>query len=297
MRKRSYIFDDRRSDIEWTMVPTMQEGGKMKGQKHVSGTKEWSSHSENIQLGCEHGCLYCYAREMMMRYKRVKTAKDWETPIQTPTSIKKLGRTSYKKREGVIMFPTTHDITPRNIEDVVRYLRMMLESGNHVLIVSKPHLDCIKRLCSEFEGYKNQILFRFTIGSTDDKALKFWEPNAPGLIERLESLKHAFDNGFKTSVSAEPFLDNTLIDLVPKLLPFITDSLWIGKMNKLKLRVNTTGWSETELGFIVRVREAQSDEAIKAIYKRFCNEPRVRWKDACKKVLGLPLAEEAGLDI
>ena len=71
---------------------------------------------------------------------------------------------NWGKRKGRIMFPTTHDITPETLEECVTFIHKLLAPGNKILIVSKPHLECIKRICNEFSQYKEDILFRFTIG-------------------------------------------------------------------------------------------------------------------------------------
>ena len=101
-------------------------------------------------------------------------------------------------------------------------------------MVSKPHLECIKRICEELKGYKDQILFRFTIGACDDSILSYWEPNAPCYDERKQCLIYAYSAGFKTSVSVEPMLDSANIDtLISDLSPYVTDAIWIGTMNHL----------------------------------------------------------------
>ena len=136
------------------------------------------------------------------------------------------------------MFPTTHDISPENLEVNLEGIAHVLNRGHDILIVSKPHLECIKAICDKFIAFKDKILFRFTIGSASDKVLKFWEPNAPDFCERLASLKHAFECGFETSVSCEPMLDERIEDVVTKVEPYVTDAIWIGKMNNCTARVN-----------------------------------------------------------
>ena len=74
-------------------------------------------------------------------------------------------------------------------------LRKLLAAGNEVLIVTKPHLECVERLCRELAAYKEKIVFRFTIGAMDDELLAFWEPGAPAFAERLAALKHAHAAG------------------------------------------------------------------------------------------------------
>lgn len=87
------------------------------------------------------------------------------------------------------MFPSTHDITPKHLDLAIDFLKRLLGNGNKVLIVSKPSFECIKWICDSFVDYKDHILFRFTIGSTDNKTLKFWEPNAPDYSERKKALE------------------------------------------------------------------------------------------------------------
>lgn len=77
-------------------------------------------------------------------------------------------------------------------------------AGNEILFVSKPHLEYILAIYYEFEDYKNNILFRFTIGSVNDETLHFWEPGAASFDERIASLKFAYDTGYQTSISCSP---------------------------------------------------------------------------------------------
>jgi DNA repair photolyase len=192
-----------------------------------------------------------------------------------------------------IMFPSTHDLFPEHLDVVTGALRSWLESENQVLIVTKPHYDVVKHLCRELRDLRAQIVFRFTIGSMNNDVLSFWEPGAPTYDERYESLCMARGNGFATSVSCEPYLDNKIYDLVEAVSLFVTDSVWIGKMNRVGRRVNTEGWSNKDRSFLHRVFDAQSTEFIKDLYERLKDRPQVRWKDSIKKVLELP-EEEIG---
>jgi DNA repair photolyase len=176
---------------------------KMKKPKVISGTLEWAVKNVNCIKGCSHQCKYCYARERALRFRQIGSKDEWKSPQVREKEVKK----SRKKESGTVMFPTTHDIFPEMLDPCVTVIRKLLEAGNDVLIVSKPHLECIKRLCQEFTEYKSKILFRFTIGASDDNILKYWEPGAPIFSERIQSLQWAFSSGFKTSVSCEPMLD------------------------------------------------------------------------------------------
>jgi DNA repair photolyase len=255
-----------------------------------TGTKEWAEISKNIMQGCKHNCRYCYARSNALRFRIIQNRDEW-TKIRL--SRGKLDELTYNLHGKRIMFPSSHDIFPEFIDETVKYLEGWLKHGNEILIVSKPHLDCIKKICNDLEKYKKQIVFRFTIGSYDNNVLKFWEVEAPNFEERFDSLKYAFSNGFATSVSCEPFLDGNIVILVEKLLPFISDSIWVGKMNKIRERVDLKGWTQKDLDFLNLIEKSQTDEKIHEIYNKLKDNPKVKWKDSIKQVMGLP-EEEIG---
>jgi len=253
--------------------------------KQKTGTKEWSESSVNIQLGCEHGCRYCYARYQAVMFRKWCTAEQWKDPVIILSKVTR----SYLKRAGVVMFPTTHDITPRNLSESICVLRKLLKAGNKVLLVSKPHSDCIEAICDSFQGYRKRLMFRFTIGSHDDRILSFWEPNAPCFNERLQCLMYAYESGYQTSVSCEPFLEpglNEVIDLFEKLKTYITHSLWFGKLRHFNKRMDMTGvTSEQKERFIKPLKAAQSDETVWDIYNQLHSERLIRWKDSIREVI------------
>ena len=265
----------------------------MKKKQKVSnshGTKEWAVKTVNCCTGCLHDCRYCYANGMATSYKQVAPGQ-WHQERIRPKDVSK----RHKKYDGQVMFPSSHDITPGNLEGCLTVLDHLLKAGNRVLIVSKPHHDCIKAICEKFVMFKDRILFRFTIGAMDDQVLSFWEPNAPAYAERKASLQYAFSEGFATSVSVEPMLDSDGIDaLISDLSSYVTHSIWIGTMNHL-------GRLEKHADAVLReaieaVRAGQTDEMIKAIYQRHKDNPMIRWKKEIKKVVGIAISEIDGLD-
>ena len=258
----------------------------------ISGTKEWSVESVNVVFGCPHRCRYCYARARALRFCQIAAPGDWGTSAHRlrPSEIRK----RRKPVDGRVMFPTTHDITPEFLQPCLDVIGRILAAGNELLIVSKPHLSCIKAICRQFVGFRESILFRFTIGAVDDRILGYWEPGAPAFSERLESLKHAHAAGFATSVSAEPLLDAPhVVELVDTLEPYVTDSIWIGKMNGMGSRL----LPGTEPREIARIEAGQTDESVRAIYARLKGHPLVKWKESYKEVLGLELVSVPGLDV
>jgi len=253
--------------------------------KRLTGTREWSDSSVNIQMGCEHSCRYCYARYNAVKFRKWCTDEQWLEPSIIQSKVKQ----TYLKRPGVVMFPTTHDITPRNLSESICVLGKLLNAGNKVLLVSKPHIDCISTICDEFQQYRKRLIFRFTIGSMDDRILSFSAPNAPSFKQRKHSLMNAWSRGFCTSVSCEPFLDyemERVVDLYRRLKPYNTDSFWLGKLREFNRRVDMFDIpSEQEEKFVKPLKAAQTDEVIWELYQRLQNERLVKWKDSIRKVI------------
>jgi len=272
----------------------------MSSKKTPTGTREWAASSANCMDGCTNGCLYCYAKAQAIRFGK-ETAKSWE--IERPREIAK----RFGKRQGTVMFPTSHDITTSNFKYCREMLWKLLEAGNKVLVVSKPSPYIIKQLCGDMPWVKGNILFRFTIGSMDPSTLRFWEPKAPTFAERLYSLMWAHDNGWQTSVSMEPMLDtnhDNVIRLVKTVVPYVTDAIWIGKANKLSQRclINAGGYMDQHTSdMILALEESQSDAAIIRLYDRVMSDPvlapKVKWKESIKKVVGIKTPDDIGLDI
>ncbi len=217
---------------------------------------------------------------MAIRFKR-KSNDNWKIMEPNQKAINK----KYLKRKGRIMFPTSHDITTESLNDCLKVLNKLLKSENTVLITSKPCYDCIKNVCDKFNNNKDNIQFRFTITSNNDKILKFWEPKAPLFEERLMTLKYAFDMGYKTSVSIEPILDSNLISLIKELKPFVTESIWIGKMNYVK----ANNLTQNEKVFYEQIRVINKKQNLSKIIKEIkkLNYDKIRIKDSIKNHLSL----------
>ena len=243
------------------------------------GTKEWAPHNFNFMKGCSNDCTYCYAKEMAIRFKR-KTADSWKNEEAVSLEGKSFG-----KRNGRIMIPSSHDITPGNIDLAMDVISRLLKSGNELLVVTKPNLACIERLVDELLQYRAKIQFRFTIGSSSTTTLKLWAPGASGFPERLDALKYAYGKGYETTISAEPLLDEKLDDLYEKVSPFVTGSIWVGKMNFPDRRVKMNATSGIVPNHVKALIAAQCDEKIIAIWEKYKNNPKVEWKESIKKVL------------
>ena len=265
----------------------------MKVEKIVrssTGTREWAKYTVNCCTGCANDCRYCYAKGMAVRFKQL-TMDEWQLERVRQKDVDK----KQKLYDGRVMFPSSHDITPGNFDACMTVIEKLLLAGNELLIVSKPHLACIRAICYSFKAYRDKIIFRFTIGACNNEILTFWEPNAPRYEERKASLRYAFETGFETSVSVEPMLcAEGIFDLFKDLEPFTTNSIWIGKMNHLR---NISPDDDEIREAVQFIKEGQSDEIIWAIYSELKDNSLIKWKDSIKKVVGIEAPAETGLDI
>ena len=267
----------------------------------ISGTKEWSVKSINCWLGCEHRCRYCYARANALRFGKIKSAGEWGTTYNRRSAA---GGNINRRYDGPVMFPTTHDITPATLDACLPILRALLAKGNEILIVSKPAAAVIQRLCDRLpltagtgpnmaaDRLRELVQFRFTIGSLDAAESAYWEPFAPPPAERLYCLAYARYHGFRTSVSAEPLLTADVGRLIDAVDPYVTGTIWIGAMNRIRQRV-IEGTDEEE---IERIERLQTPKAIRSIYEVLKDHPKIRWKESYKESLGLDRPDRPGLD-
>lgn len=268
----------------------------------TSGTNEWADSNINWCYGCSHNCHYCYAKFMAKRFKRIKNLDEWKEMRLNQKAIDK----GYAKRSGRVMMPTSHDITPEILDPSIKILRKVLAAGNQVLITTKPHFDCIVRICNELLEYKEQIQFRFTIGSYTTRHFEIWEPNAPTFRERLDSLKYAYKKGFKTSVSAEPLLTNQPMQLITTLREYITESLWFGLMNHVRKLPQNIKHAEHYNKKIEWIRDnvllwVKDIEQYKERHKDHKYGRMIRYKDSIRQILevnckGRQEAKQTGLE-
>ena len=244
-----------------------------KKRKITSGTKEWADHNVNCVRGCFNNCRYCYAKTMAKRFGRCKD-DTWKDMVVNSRAVEK----KYGKYKGRVMFPSSHDIIdqPEVREACLIVIKKLLEAGNEVLVTTKPKLSITKEIVDKFSYFKGMLQFRFTITSLDNQLLSFWEPDAPTYEERFDSLRHAYENGFKTSVSVEPFLDSTPQTLIHTLSPYVTESIWLGPMNYIP----QNGFSREDEQKYTEIRKRYEIGHLKQIYEEMKAFPLIKFKDS-----------------
>ena len=254
-------------------------------QRNLNGDKVWAHYQLNFMEGCHNDCTYCCQKSFSIRVKR-RMAENWKEEVIRVHDL----NCKIKKVDGVIMFPESHDISVSNMDKGFQLLKRLLDEGNSVFFITKAHYKVIEKLCNEFKNYKDKLLICITIGSTNSETLKFWEKGATSFEERFAALKLAYDKGYRTSVCAEPMLDKNIVELIETLSPYVTNEIWIGKINNLRQTLSMNGY-KTDMETQQRAKELsewQNDpNFILPLYEKYKDNPMIQWKESYRKeILG-----------
>lgn len=251
----------------------------------TAGTKEWAETNLNFQKGCRNNCVYCYAKSMAIRFGTA-TAESWKEPVIAIPEKYPAGKT--------VMMPSSHDIDSDNVNTAIFCLIRLLERDNHVLVVTKAEKKAIDKIIKAFqspelEQYKQYVSFRVTIGSTDDRILRLFEPDAPSYSERVEALKALTLEGFKTSVSAEPLLGglDEFNSLYQALKGHVTDCIWVGKMNMPRQRIRMNTDCKFDESLIDWILKCQSGDEMYRLYLKYKDNELVCFKDSVLEAVKL----------
>ena len=245
----------------------------------MNNTNEQKTTNINCVEGCSHNCRYCYGRlSAVERFKRMNREDRKNMQVREGEVEKGRG-----KRKNLVRFPSTHDITPEVLEPCLTVLGKLIDAGNEVIIVSKPHKESIEAICEKFQAHRQHLRFRFSIGAMDNTLLAYWEPGAPTFEERLKSLKLAQAQGFETKMQIDPMFDpEHAVNLFYALEPYVTGDIQIGGARKIRSWVRPQNDDEE-----LKKEElcAQlTDEKLLPIYQALKDEPKVRWTKEYDKV-------------
>jgi DNA repair photolyase len=167
--------------------------------------------SINPYRGCEHGCIYCFARPTHA-YMGLSAGLDFETKLfAKPDAAKllqrELAKPGYTPR--VIAIGTNTD-PYQPIEKEWRIMRQILEvlnQANHpVSVVTKSamvmrDIDILTEL-----ALKNLVRVSLSVTTLDRKLARTMEPRASTPTRRLEAIRALTQAGIPTSVLVAPII-------------------------------------------------------------------------------------------
>ncbi len=161
----------------------------------------------NPYIGCEHGCTYCYAR-YMKRFTGHK--EEWGHFVDAKINAAKLLQREIKgKRVGRIWVSGTCDPyqpLEKRYELTKECLNILSKNRWPITIQTKSPLVLRDiELLRKFDDIEVGI----TITTADDSIRRIFEPNAPAIKERIETVEKLHSSGLKTFVMIAPMLPKT----------------------------------------------------------------------------------------
>jgi DNA repair photolyase len=167
--------------------------------------------SINLYRGCEHGCIYCFARPTHA-FLGLSPGLDFESKLymkpDAPELLEReLSAPGYKP--AVIAIGTNTDPyqpIERRFAIMRRVLEVLERFGHPVGIVTKSHLitrdiDILARMAR-----RNLVRVGVSVTTLDAGLARRMEPRAPTPVRRLEALRTLSDAGIPTTVMAAPVI-------------------------------------------------------------------------------------------
>jgi DNA repair photolyase len=200
---------------------TLEELPPFKTEVHVEKPRTAITRNESPDIpfdrsinpyrGCEHGCIYCFARPTHA-YMGLSAGLDFEAKLfAKPDAAKllerELAKPGYKPR--VIAIGTNTD-PYQPIEKEWRIMRQILEvlnKANHpVAIVTKSALvirdiDILKEMAA-----KNLVRVGLSVTTLDRKLARTMEPRAATPQRRLEAIRALSEAGIQTAIMVAPII-------------------------------------------------------------------------------------------
>jgi len=181
----------------------------------------------NPYVGCQHGCIYCYAK-FMKRFSGHK--ENWgefvDVKINAPELLSQEIKEKKKGRVWISGVCDPYQPLEKKYELTKKCLEILQKNNWPVVIQTKSPLVLRDlELLKKFQ----EIEVGFTITTDDEEIRKIFELRTVPINERIETLDKLHQEGIKTFVMIAPLLPKAE-SLVPKLKGKV-DYVIIDKMN------------------------------------------------------------------
>jgi len=252
MVPQRFNLPDREVDRDWLDERDAIDGPASPVRTHVTieKAKKILSHNSspdipfdqsiNAYRGCEHGCVYCYARPTHA-FHDLSPGLDFETRLFAKPNAPELLRAALQKKgyraSQIAMGTNTDPYQP--IEGRYRITRdclaILAETKHPVTITTKSDrvvrdIDYLADMASN-----NLIAVAISITSLDPKVHRTLEPRAPSARKRLAAVTALNEAGIPTYVSMSP------------IIPAITD-------HEIEHLIEAAAEAGAQAGFYVPIR-------------------------------------------
>ncbi|WP_369998884.1 PA0069 family radical SAM protein [Winogradskyella sp.] len=169
------------------------------------------AYSMNMYQGCEHGCIYCYARNSH-EFWGYSAGLDFERRILVKKDAPKLLEAHIKKKSWkahpIVMSGNTDCYQPaeKKFEITRQCLEVFLKYKHPTAIITKNalilrDLDILKELAED-----NLIAVNVSITSLSEDTRRILEPRTATIKRRIQTVKELSDNGIPVNVMLAPII-------------------------------------------------------------------------------------------
>ncbi|MDO7172242.1 PA0069 family radical SAM protein [Mariniflexile sp. AS56] len=191
------------------------------------------SYSMNAYQGCEHGCIYCYARNSH-EFWGYSAGLDFERRIMVKKDAPKLLEELLKKKSWqahpIVMSGNTDCYQPaeKHFEITRKCLEVFLKYKHPVAIITKNalilrDLDLLKELSKD-----NLIGVNMSITSLSEETRRVLEPRTTTISKRLETVNILSAHGIPVNVMLAPIIPSINSHEILSLAKAASDSGALG---------------------------------------------------------------------
>lgn len=167
--------------------------------------------SVNPYRGCEHGCIYCFARPSHA-YWDLSPGIDFETKLIAKTNLadrleEELGKPGYVPQPIALGINTDgYQPIEREYQLTRRALEILLRFRHPVSIITKSSLILRDLDVLEELAQRNLVSVAFSLTTLDDELKRIMEPRAASPKARLRAMRTLNEHGIPVSVMAAPII-------------------------------------------------------------------------------------------
>ncbi|MFX1392457.1 MAG: radical SAM protein [Promethearchaeota archaeon] len=156
----------------------------------------------NPYIGCQHGCIYCYA-EFMIRFTNHKGDK-WGEFLDIKTFDFSTIKPQKYNGKTILLSSVTDPYIPleKTYKNTRKILENLIGTTAEIIILTKSKL--VVRDIDLFKKFKN-VEVGISLSTLDDNFARKIERRASKPSERLEAIKKIFEAGLKTYTFISPF--------------------------------------------------------------------------------------------
>jgi DNA repair photolyase len=222
--RREVFYDDWSSGEDERKTPTQyfRDASKTILSKNDSPDLGFT-YGLNPYRGCEHGCIYCYARPSH-EYLGFSSGLDFETKIMVKKDAATLLESEFRKKSwvpDVVMLSGNVDCyqpVERKLKITRQCLEVFLRYRNPVAMITKNALvlrdiDLLSQLAA-----LNLVTVSLSVTTLDTDLARRMEPRTSSPEQRLHAIEDLAKAGIPVSVNAAPVIPGLNDEELPSIL-------------------------------------------------------------------------------